>query len=246
MKRLFQPANLRRWCSSPSFYLRRARWKFLGRNLDYLCHSRDDYPLGSPQWLALTELLYGGFQQGGAANNQCQGGDRMSPHHHNYAPDYARFLQPWIVCSRPLTLIEVGILNGNGLALWCDLFPQARVIGLDINLDNFYANLSNLKRLGAFSGNKPEVYSFNQLEPDQMKSALERILGTSTVDIIVDDGCHSLEAIQNTFQVFLPKLSSRFIYFIEDSREAFTCMKKLYPKFRWIALDELTIVQRGA
>lgn len=243
MKRLFHSANLSRWFSNPSFYLRRARWKYLGRNLGFLCHSRENYQPGSPEWLTLTELLYGGFQQGGALNNQCQGGDRMSPHHHDYAPDYALFLQPWLHFSYPLTLIEVGILNGNGLALWCDLFSQARIIGLDINLDNFHANLSNLKRLGAFSRNTPEVHHFDQLNPMQMMSTLKRVLSSSTADIVIDDGCHSLESIQNTFQAFLPFLSHRFSYFIEDSRETCAHMKKLHPAFRWIPRDELTIAQ---
>ena len=73
------------------------------------------------------------------------GGDRML--HHGYGPTYARYLQPF-VGARNLTVAEFGILNGTGLAIWCDLFTDARVIGLDIDLSHFEGNRSALERRG--------------------------------------------------------------------------------------------------
>lgn len=233
--------NFGRWLSQPAYYFRKANWRLLGRNLDFLDGSRDHYPPGTIPWLALTELKYGGFQDGGANSRLCQGGDRMSPFHHDYAPDYARFLKPWLSHAGPLTLIEIGILNGTGLALWCDLFPKARIIGLDIDTSNFHAHLPRLRHLGAFSQNIPEVHFFDQLDPAQMNRTLKSVLASDHANIVIDDGCHSIESIEKTFAALLPFLASRYTYFIEDNREAYRTMKHLHPKLRWLPRDELTI-----
>lgn len=239
--RPLQLTDLRRWLSSPVLYARRARWKLFGRDLQFLQQKPECFSPGSPEWFATTELKYGGFQQGGVQSRVCQGGDRMSPYHHDYAADYARFLQPWLASRHPVTLIEVGILNGTGLALWCDLFPNARIIGLDIDISNFHSHFAALQRLGAFSRNTPEVHTFDQLNPAQMHSCLSTLLGTNRVQIVIDDGCHSIESIENTFTAFLPFLAPRFTYFIEDNRHACAHMRHIYPRFRWLPYDELTV-----
>jgi len=60
----------------------------------------------------------------------------MSPFRHGYGKCYAEFLKPLLMNleNQHITLVEIGILNGSGLAIWCDLFPRARVIGFDIDL----------------------------------------------------------------------------------------------------------------
>ena len=88
------------------------------------------------------------------------GGDRML--HHGYGPTYARYLRPFLG-GRNLTVAEFGILKGTGLAIWCDLFTDARVIGLDIDLGHFEENRSRLARRGAFKQNRPELHEYDQL-----------------------------------------------------------------------------------
>jgi hypothetical protein len=63
------------------------------------------------------------------------GGDRMAGMH-QYAEHYAKELTR-LLGRKPdgdLVIAEVGILKGTGLAVWCDLFPKAIVLGLDIDL----------------------------------------------------------------------------------------------------------------
>src|SRR5690606_19043130 len=50
-----------------------------------------------------------------------------NPRVHNYAPTYAENLPD---TESRIVIVELGILRGVGLAVWCDLFPNARVIGL--------------------------------------------------------------------------------------------------------------------
>jgi hypothetical protein len=181
---------------------------------------------GSPDWLTRTEIIYGGLvtdvprrkvspldsrtkQQlmfGGMT-----GGDRML--HHGYAAIYATFLQPFLRCREP-AVAEFGVLKGTGLAIWCDLFPHGHVLGFDIDPTHYEANKEELLRRGAFSVNSPEVFEFDQLSGDE--EMLARILKGRTLDIVIDDGLHSVDAIVTTWRSVRPHLSSAFVYFIED------------------------------
>ncbi|MGO8698101.1 MAG: hypothetical protein ACLQVY_10330 [Limisphaerales bacterium] len=183
--------RFRSWMRSPSFYLQKAAERFFDiSNAKLFQQSRETLPPGSFEWLVLTETLYGGLQLGGVNSKTNRGGDRMSPHYHGYGRCYAAFLKPFISAARTrkLTLVEVGILNGNGLATWCDLFPNARIIGFDIDLSNFQANRGHLKEMGAFQKNAPELYVFDQLDAARAKGVMSAVLGDSRVDIAIDDG----------------------------------------------------------
>jgi hypothetical protein len=215
------------------------------------------YPLSSPgsvQWLIGTERKYGGYvtnvprnrvspddarTQEELLNGGMTGGDRMF--HHGYGATYAEFLQPLLGLS-DLLLIEVGILRGTGIAMWCDLFPKARVLGLDIDLDHSIANMDNLKALGAFTQNKPELYEFDQFADNV--EYLGNLLRGDTVDICIDDGCHSVESILCTLRSMVPHLSERFVYLIEDNSEVHDMIRAAYPNFQVDHAGELTVVFR--
>ena len=72
------------------------------------------------------QILWGGMT----------GGDRMSKLHQGYAKIYAKHLRPFIQREKPVVLVEVGILRGTGVAIWSELFPNGRILGLDIDLGN--------------------------------------------------------------------------------------------------------------
>jgi hypothetical protein len=220
---------MRSWMRSPGFYIQKARDRLLGIDSSFYQSERDLYPPGSFEWLALTEKLYGGLQQ----TEVDRGGDRMSPRLHNYGRCYAEFLKPFLDIFDRLTLVEVGILKGTGLAIWCDLFPTARVIGLDIDLSNFQGNRKTLEQLGAFKKNAPELYSFDQLNATKAQTVLKEALQNGRVDIAIDDGCHSIESIEITFDAIKPFLAKRFAYFIEDNFDTYDCVARRHREFYW-------------
>ena len=236
--------HFRSWMRSPRLYLRKARERAFGINAAFFKKSRESYPVGSMEWLALTEALYGGLQLGGViSETNTRGGDRMSPYHHGYGRCYAEFLKPFISATYPgrLTLVEVGILNGNGLAIWCDLFPDARVIGFDIDLSNFQANRTHLEKMGAFSKNSPEVYWFDQLDPFKAGEVLRNTLGENHIDIAIDDGCHSMESIEITFKQIRPFLARKFVYFIEDNFDTFDRFAHCHREYHWTTRGDIAI-----
>ena len=60
-----------------------------------------------------------------------RGNDRMS-NAHKYAEIYSEFLP-----DNANIIIELGILKGTGLAIWCDLYKHAKIIGLDIDISHY-------------------------------------------------------------------------------------------------------------
>lgn len=180
----------------------------------------------SSEWLIMEEVKYGGYVTNVSRNKVSSrdprsaselafggmtGGDRML--HNNYAPAYSKYIQPFIN-TKKIALIEVGILKGTGLAIWCDLFPGGRIVGLDIDLSHFLSNKPELERRGAFSKNSPEIHQFDQLIDGS--EVVKKIMRGATIDIVIDDGLHSFEAIRETWLAIKPNLSQSFVYFVED------------------------------
>ncbi len=230
------------WARAPRFCAGRLCARVFGYDDSWLRSTRDEFPLGSWQWLALTEELYGGFTIG-AASGKNRGGDRMSPRYHGYGFTYAEFLEPLLTRREDsLTLVEVGILNGSGLAIWCDLFPKARVIGLDIDPSNYEENRQRLLNCGAFSVNQPEVYRFDQLDVAQGRKCLVAVLQGQKIDVAIDDGCHTIDSIALTMQVLCPHFADSFAYFIEDNFDTYDVLARQYPQYRWAQRGEMVVV----
>lgn len=168
------------------------------------------------------------------------GGDRML--HHGYSDRYAQYLLQIYKNKEKITLVEIGVLTGTGIAMWCDLFKNSRIIGLDIDLSHFYKNVNYLIKLGAFSDNFPELYEFDQYINNEV--FIKKLLKGDKIDVCIDDGCHSDKCIMTAFQSMLPSLSDSFIYFIEDNSEVHNLIKEKYPEFYVFNDGELTVVRR--
>jgi hypothetical protein len=233
--------RLRMWRRAPAFYAKKLRGRMLGMDDSWLSKERSDFSPGSWQWLALTEKHYGGFKVGSASGAN-RGGDRMSPYFHGYGETYEEFLKPLVARREErLTVVEVGILNGSGLAIWCDLFPNARVVGLDIDLSNFEANHAALEAAGAFRINQPELHDFDQLDAAKAVRILQEVLGNTKVDLAIDDGFHSIDSIKITFAALVSHMASQFVYFIEDNFDTYDGLASGYSKFRWAQRGEMVI-----
>jgi len=147
------------------------------------------------------------------------GGDRMT--RHGYAKYYSKHLNDFNCVS---TIVECGILKGTGLAIWSKLFPNADIIGLDIDINHAKNNLDFLKSKGAFENKMPELYEYDQFEDNTDK--LVNILKGRKICIAIDDGHHSDSSIKNTYNAFKSHLCDKFVYFVEDNRTVYQELKK--------------------
>ena len=170
------------------------------------------------------------------------GGDRMI--HHGYAHVYASFLRQFVRNRfANLTIVEVGILYGTGLAIWCDLFPSSRCIGLDLSLSFFHEYKNQVCRRGGFPNGLPEVYEFDQFADN--RKMLADILSEKSIHICIDDGCHADAAILNTFDCIKPYLSEEFVYFIEDNSTIDRKFRLKYPDLTIHRQGEITVLTPG-
>lgn len=204
--------------------------------------------------LTFLEIKYGGYQEfikpsyfdqnpkiKGYTLGYHFGGDRFSPLHHNYQSIYSKYLK--LAKFDSPVILELGILNGIGLAIWSDLYPKAKIIGLDYDVNIFFSNIENLKKKNGFSNSTPEVYYFNQFE-DNSKTLI--LIGDAGFDLVIDDAAHTDLVILNSLSEITPYLNEVFIYFIEDNWFVYKKIEELYPDFN---VDNtgigLTVISRG-
>jgi predicted O-methyltransferase YrrM len=205
---------------------------------NYYASRQEKFEPGTSEWLIATEAKFGGR----VTTKKHNGGDRMNFWWHHYAPWYEKALRPFVSTDEPITLVEVGVFKGSGVAIWSELFPESRIIGLDINLSNIKDNWDNLKHQGAFTNDNLELHEFDQYAENRQH--LSQILESDKVDVVIDDGNHENEAIMMTLESFLPFLSKDFVYIIEDNHLVHKKIEEKYPELNVQNYKEITIVRR--
>jgi hypothetical protein len=223
----------------------------------YYLNRQEKLEPGTKEWFIATEIKYGGFITNVARKKVSPndprtkkqikiggmtGGDRMNFLHNNYAPLYERALSSFCKEKKPDVLIEVGILEGTGVAIWSDLFKESRIIGLDIDLSHISNNMQNLKEKGAFKNKNLELYEFDQYANNE-KNFLE-ILNGDKIDVFIDDGCHTIEAIMLTLKNALQFLNNNFIYIVEDNTSVHKIIKEKYPQFKVWNKKNFTVISK--
>ena len=165
----------------------------------------------------------------------------MNVFFHNYSDKYSQYLEPLRHSKKTIHLLEVGILNGTGLAVWDEYFDSKKIYGFDYDLGNFEQNKSKLLELGAFKKELPTLKFFDQFADNSR--TLEEVIGSQKLDVVIDDAYHSDESIINTFDELQEYLSESFVYFIEDNSTAWKKLQIKYPQYKFDYNDnELTVI----
>lgn len=156
------------------------------------------------------------------------GGDKMAPDRNGYAEVYARLLDgldPWLV-------VELGVFRGESMAVWCDLFPDADIYGLDLEWSRWEQHQPLLVERGAFRRNYPQLIKF-----DAYSSDADELDWMEGIDLFIDDGPHTEDAIRNVLRLFAPLMNAGGIYVIEDFDGGGDLLAEAFP--------EATIVYAG-
>lgn len=162
--------------------------------------------------------------------------------YNGYEQMYSQYITPYLQRQDRPTIVEIGILRGTGLAIWSDLFPESRIIGLDIDLTHMLNNLANLRQMGAFGKRDIELHEFDQFT--STSNYFTEILKGDRIDICIDDAAHTHEAILRTMASVMPHLSGSFVYFIEDNETIHNDIRAQYPGHAIERCGKLTIVSR--
>lgn len=92
---------------------------------------------------------------------------------------------------------------GASLRVWRDYFPQAKVIGADIDKEIL------------FSEERIATYYVDQTNPDEIQQLWQEV-EQEHFDLMIDDGLHTFAAGVCLFEHSIHKLAEHGIYIIED------------------------------
>ncbi len=135
---------------------------------------------------------------------------------HNYADMYEFLFRSRRMSVR--TVVECGIGTNNtdvasnmtetgrpgaSLRAWRDYFPNAMVLGLDIDERILFEE----ERIATYQVDQTDRASINRFWAQA---------GVADVDIMIDDGLHTFEAGKSLFEASIARLSPDGIYIIED------------------------------
>lgn len=99
-------------------------------------------------------------------------------------------------------VLEIGVLGGHSLRLWRDYFPNATILGMDINPDTM------------FTDDRIQTCVGDQSNP----ADLARLALGGPYDIIIDDASHITSHIITSFHALWLLIVSGGLYCMEDLR----------------------------
>ena len=159
----------------------------------------------------------GGDKIGISSNNHVQ---ELNVPYAPYTKFYEKYLSK-IRCKRNLRVLEIGIWEGASLAIFSDYFMGvgAKIIGADIYTEKFIQNKPILEAKNAFRKKNVNVVRADSVKtcketPFCLKNVLKQF---SPFDIIIDDGCHTIDCITSTYNNVKTLIAKHGMYFVEDN-----------------------------
>lgn len=126
---------------------------------------------------------------------------------HNYCEKYEK----WLPFNRlePITLLEIGVLNGQSLLTWREYYPNAVIVGIDIE--------PNCKQYESVD-KKIFVEIGSQDDPEFLKKVAEK---WGPFDMVLDDGSHINRHVITSFNCLIDHVKPEGTYAIEDCATAY-------------------------
>lgn len=123
--------------------------------------------------------------------------------HASYLAAYERHFAP--LRERPIRLLEIGVKAGGSLRLWCDYFPLATVVGLDVAP---VAVDDDTGRIRVFQGMQQDAALLDRIARETAPEGF---------DIVIDDGAHVGALAEASFDALFDRhLRPGGLYVIED------------------------------
>lgn len=105
--------------------------------------------------------------------------------------------------GRPVTILEIGVFQGGSLQMWKNYFgPDAKIYGLDID-----------PRCKELAEDQIEIFIGDQADRDFLRTLKSEI---GPIDILIDDGGHTMVQQITAFEELFPAVSNMGIYLVED------------------------------
>lgn len=119
-----------------------------------------------------------------------------------YERHFARFR------GKDVTLVEFGVSQGGSLQMWKHYFgDKVKIVGVDID-----------PRCKQFEEPQIEIIIGDQEDRNFLRSLREKI---PKIDILIDDGGHTMKQQIHTFEELFPAIDSQGIYLCEDTHTSY-------------------------
>lgn len=121
-----------------------------------------------------------------------------------YEQYFAKFRNTEVV------FLEIGVFQGGSLQMWKDYFgPKARIYAVDIN-----------PLCKSLEEPQIEIFIGDQSDPKFLQDLVRKV---PQIDIVLDDGGHTMEQQINSFKGLFPHVNpSGGIYIIEDTHSSYS------------------------
>lgn len=124
----------------------------------------------------------------------------------HYFEIYDRHFAPFR--GRPLNVLEFGVSQGGSLKMWRDYFgPQLRLYGVDIN-----------PNCGQFEEEGVRIFIGDQGDRQFLRNLAKEL---PPIDILIDDGGHTMKQQIATFEELFGKIAPNGIYLCEDTHTSY-------------------------
>ena len=112
--------------------------------------------------------------------------------------------------------VEIGVRDGGSIELWRDYFEGATVYGLDINTNVTLSSNERIELKKVDQSKKEELAAFG--------------LECNDIDVLVEDGSHTMHDQQITLATLFKSIKSGGIYILEDLH---TSLEARMPEKAW-------------
>lgn len=126
---------------------------------------------------------------------------------------------PMVLEYRELTpdakrIVEVGIFQGGSALLLADMFPDAKILGVDWARGN-PAIAHHIQRLG-YSDRMRLHFGVSQDDPVMIPRLIDEAFQGGAPDLVIDDASHNYGFTTRCFDLLFPRLAVGGVYVIED------------------------------
>lgn len=110
--------------------------------------------------------------------------------------------------NQPIVILEIGVFHGGSLQMWKDYFGnEVQIHGVDINPD--------CKKL---EEDQVQIHIGSQTDRAFLRKLKEQI---PKVDILIDDGGHTMKQQQTTFEELYDHVKEDGVYLCEDTHSSY-------------------------
>ncbi len=120
---------------------------------------------------------------------------------HHYFEIYERHFEKFR--NKDVSILEIGVLHGGSLQMWKEYFgSNAKIYGVDIN-----------PKCKEFEEKNVEIFIGSQSDRNFLREIKTRI---PKIDILIDDGGHTMEQQITTFEELFEHVDENGVYLCED------------------------------